>query len=395
MRVGPATHGRRRVLGALMLAAIALSASGCASDSTDISLSGRIADETVSIDVPNLTAPRSKPATVAGLVRLDQVSRVVSVAVAPGDHVDPGDEVARIDDARLAAEVRSARAAQRLADARVDVLSARIDDVIDARATISDSRATVRTAIADLTASRADLDAKLASARAQLAELRALLERLGHLPPGSTPPTGTPAPQQIVGMIAQLEAAVTQMESGIAKLDAGLAKARSARGNLEKADATTAEARRTLTGLRDVAREGAVMSGIAVEIARTRRELATLHSPVSGTVLETAQPGEALAPDSPVVRIRPTAASSVIAYVTPKQRARLTPGTRATVRIDSLPAETFAATLTLVGARATYPPSWFTTTETHMTRSFAVRVTLEDRTVQLPAGTPADIKIEF
>jgi len=392
----------------LVVAALAIA--GCSASGGQTELSGRVDDSLTVVSAPALAAPsplpapanaRSRPATVAVIAGLGQAQRLVSVPVRQGDRVHAGDVVARLDDAALAAAIGSAKASRRIALAQIGVLDARLDVVADARSTIAENRATVRDAIAKLTRTRADLAEKLAAARKQLATLRALQRRLPSIPPGSRPPTGSVPPgglpnaAQIAAAISKLESAVAQLTAGIAKIDAGLARARTGLAKLGDASATTADARAALRGVRRVAREATGASAVAVRLAEAQRDLAVLRSPVDGTVVTAPHTGESAIPGAPVVSIRPDTASAVDVYVPPERLGDLRVGDSAIVELDSHPGQRHPATVTLIGVRAVYPPSWMSTTEVHMTRALPVRVTLNDPEVALPAGTPADVTLEI
>jgi HlyD family secretion protein len=332
---------------------------------------------------------------------LGQAQRLVSVPVQEGDRVRAGDVVARLDDAALLAAIDAARAARRASLAQIGVLAARLDDVADARSTIADNRATVRDAIAKLSRTRTDLAEKLAAAKKQLATLRALQRSLPSRPPGSRPPTGSvppggaPNPAQIAAAISKLESALAQLTAGIAKIDAGLAQARSGLAKLDDASATTADARSALRGVRGVAREATGATAVAIRLAEAQRDLTVLYSPVNGVVDASARSGESVISGAPVVSIRPDASSAVDVYLPPERLGDLAVGDSAIVEIDSHPGQRHPATVTMIGARAVYPPSWMSTTEVHMTRALPVRVTLDDPEVVLPAGTPADVTLEM
>lgn len=375
-----------------------------------------MADETVAVAMPVLptitprigtpagaaaggsAAARSRQTTAAALAGVGRVSRIARVEVAVGDRVTAGDVVAVLDDAVLAAAVDAAVASQKVADAQVGVLGARLDDVADARATIAGRRGDVRSAIAQLSSTRANLIAQRTSAATQLAALKALRGRLLQLPPGVTPPTGTVPPGTPTGpaldaAIANVRASIAKLDAGVAQIDAGLAKARSGLAQLSDADATTADARATLEGVREVAHTAARGTAVAVELARVQRDLAVLRAPADGIVVEAARAGDALAPGAPVVVIRPDAAAAVDVFIAPEALGDLSPGDAARVSTDSDSRETYSATVTWVGPRAIYPPSWMATTEVHLTRARPVRVTLDDAAVHLAPGTPADVTI--
>jgi multidrug efflux pump subunit AcrA (membrane-fusion protein) len=390
------------------LAAVSLFASACAPDSAQIVASGRVTSDEVTVSMPTLPVPspaigaataRSRTATAVALAGLGRAQRIESVTVEVGDTVTAGQEVARLDDAMLAADIGAAKAAARAARAQVDVLDARLGDVTDARATIAETRVTVSAASAKLTTTRAELTGSLATARAQRAKLQALLDALtgapgaGRPPTGTAPPGPTPDPATLRAAIARLDAGIATMTAGLAKIDAGLAKARAGLAKLSTASAKTADARSALRRVRAIAREGVHVRDAAVALAAARRDLAVLSSPCAGTVVSAAGAGEALAPGAPVVTIRPTGAVSVEVWLAPEKARRLALGDTASVRTDGGGAA-LHATVTRIGVRAVYPPSWVATTDVHMTRAIPVRVTLDDSSAVLHPGVPADVTFD-
>lgn len=390
----------RRFIACMLTLAVAASATGCgARIDARVVLAGRVDDNLVVVSAPSLA---SRAATGTAFLGIGGASRLQAVPVRVGDKVRAGDVLAVFDTSALAARVDAARAAWRLASAREGVIGARIEDLTDARATIEDNRQQVRDAIAQLTSTRRDLALKLDEARSQLKTLLQLQTKLSAIPaPGSLPsgvpmpppPAGVPNPQQLAAGIAKLETAIGQMEAGLSRIDTGLAKARAGLAKLESADAKAADARDTLRGLKQVAGIAAGVSAVGIEIAQARLDLALLTAPVAGTVVYARHAGEAALPASPVVVLRPHSPSAVTVYLTPAERSTVRLGDPARVSIDSMPGS-FSATVTYVAERAQYPPSWLTTTETHMSRAFPARVTLDDASTHLPAGTPADVEIE-
>ncbi len=147
--------------------------------------------------------------------------------------------------------------------------------------------------------------------------------------------------------------------------------------------------------MRRVAREATGATAVAIRLAEAQRDLAVLRSPVDGVVDTCARSGESVVSGAPVVSVRPDASSAVDVYLAPERLGDLRVGDSAIVEIDSHPGQRHPATVTLIGVRAVYPPSWMSTTEVHMTRALQVRVTLDDPEVVLPPGTPADVTLEM
>jgi multidrug efflux pump subunit AcrA (membrane-fusion protein) len=395
-----------------LLACAALLA-GCSAPPDSIDVSGRVVDETVAVSAPPLAVPstapgangqaqvaqRSQVPTVAAFLGLGRAARVAELNVGVGARVSAGQQVARLDDRALSAAIEAARAARRAARAQLDVLGVKLEDVDEARSTIRGNRSDVRSAIAKLEKTQDELVGKLEAAKVQRARVVATLKKLP--PAGTKPPSGTPTPPPgAVPSRAKLEAALKKLDAGIAKLetalakvDAGLATARTGLGQLESASAQTSDAEETLTTVQRVAKAALDGRDAAITLAEVQRDLATLTSPVDGVVVGTVQAGESVMGGAPVVLVRPSSRSAVDVWVTPETAARLRLGGKASVRIDSRPGTSYPATVTAIGPRALFPPTWLSTTEVHLTRARPVRVTLTDRTAALPPGTPADVRL--
>lgn len=366
---------------------------GCDGTGDTLVTSGRVTDTVVDVSVPPLSLPRSSVSTVAAVTGIGRATRVEHIVVAIGDHVDAGQTVALLDDGHLRADAAAARAAYRVALTRVDSIGARIDAVDDARATLADNRTEVEQTISELANTRRDLIDRMRDARTRQDDLKALRDRLSALPPDAPRPPGTPSQKEIDTALARLDSAVRQMVSGIARVDRGLARAREGLARLGEAQATVHEARDVLHGLRRSAQAATGVSRVGVELAQALIDRSVLRAPVSGTVTAVAADGEALATGAPLVTIRPSGPSAVTVWLSPEQRHRIGMGDAATVRLDSTPGMAYAARVTAIGTRAVYPPSWFATADTHMTRAFPVTLTCTGSNVRLPAGTPADVDI--
>lgn len=333
-----------------------------------------------------------------------------------------------------------------LTDKRRALLSTRAT-LVETRGNLIDKRAALRRTRTDLRAQRAQLRAKKSEAldtRAQLdQQVSELQQILAQLPPDpATPlpplPPGTPVPPtraQVLAAIAELQAGIGQVDAGLAqidpalekidaglrdltsglvtigagldrtdaglerirtglpKVDAGLAKARDGRARLDDAAARLVDARRALGHRKDQAEIAATAARIGVQAARRQLDHATVTAPVDGVVVRAAARGDMLAPGATLVAIRPDAAPRATVWLAPDELSQVCVGDRAAVHGDWMPAGTSApATLTSIGQRWDYPPSWHATDEVHLTRALPVEVTASSGA--LPAGVPVDITID-
>jgi len=437
-----------------MLACTALV--GC--DAEQAEYAGRVVDDTVTLSAPVLAMPsvnldagfapgspeagaagasrnggansaaggRSAVATAVTLARLGSVVRVKSVAVAAGDRVSVGQEIARLDSAALDANVAIAKAALASARAQVGVLDDAIDTVASNRSTLAASRRKINDSAAQLATTRAQLAAQLADLRALLAKLEAMGAGGGRppMPPGGVP-TGTVQPVAPPGAMpargvpdpAQIRAGIAKLTAALAKIDAGLAKVTSGRAKLSSASAKLSDARVQLRDLRGLALAGAEGATVGVSAAEYQRSLATLRSPSDGDVVSVVAVGDVLAPGATVAEIRPSGPARVTTWLAPDRLRYVRVGTKAEVSadwfltgtsggIDSggasngvsrngiLGTAAIPGRVTSIGTRAEYPPTSFATSEIHLTRAIRVEITTSPTAEQpsLPPGTPVDVR---
>jgi len=393
---------------------------------------GRVADDVVTVQAPGLSVPaanldagfagaqaaaggmaggaasgasaRSAVSTIAATTGIGSVARVARVAVRPGDVVTAGQELAAFETGVLSANVAVAKAAELSARAQVPVIDSAIDTARTASAKLSTTRTTVRSAIAKLTTTRAQLADKLATLKA----LATALQRSGGRPTGGSAPgripTGTVPPGKAPGgppsrptggapSPAQLRATIAQLEAGIAKLDAGLAQARAGLAKLSAAKSTLADARVQLRDLRDLVSLAADASALGVRASEYQRSLATVSAPVGGVVVRVASIGDVLAPGATVAVIRRAEDERVTTWIAPAELAGVHVGDTVRVGVDWATG-TRRGRVSIIGARADYPPTSYPTKDVHLTRAVPIEVVMDDgvRGFSLPPGAPADVE---
>lgn len=398
-----------RIRPVIALAGVALLLGGavCGCTSGVQPRSGRVVDDSVSLQIPALPASapdadagfsaapggasssgasRARTTTMTAITGIGTVSRIASVPVSVGESVTVGQLVAILDTAALDADIAVARANQRAARAQIAVIDSNLSDLSDARATISDGRAKLDSTEAQLRTTRAQLVVKLA-------QIEAILAKLPSGPP-SIPPSGPPSPPP--GPMpdpAALKAAAAQLRAGIAEIDAGLAKLAAGRTELSSASAKVSDARAMLEDLRKVVVVAANASAVGVDVARYRRSLAEIRSPYDGVVLSTARVGDQLSPGATVATVRRAGPVRVTTWVTPEEAAGLKVGAWSLIRTDAWGGvgAPDGGRITRIGVRAEYPPTSLATQEIHMTRAVPVEVTLETTRRGYHPGMPVDV----
>ena len=289
-------------------------------------------------------------------------------------------------------------------------------------AKVEKTLAELKPKLAEVEKNLAELKPKLAEVEKQLAEVTKALD---ELPPDAPPEVReqleqakaqlTAAKTQLTAGIKQLTAARTQLKAGIkqlttarGKIKAGIkqvkkgeqqltkglatldSNVRKARDGLKKIDRglnTIADAR---AGLKRARKLAVIAAGdtTGIDAANVARKQAVVRAPADGVVTTVAQTGAVLAPGATVATIgRP--ATVVTTWLAPEEVADVCVGDPATVTFDSLAAPA-SGSLSRILPGATYPPSYHTTDQVHLTRAVPVEVTVE---VALPPGVPADIRL--
>ena len=374
-------------LGLVTAAAVLVAAAGCSSPSASVTAVGTVVDDPTIVAVPTLSDSAA-------------TKRIEKVHVSVGDPVRAGQEIARIDDAVLLARIDVAKADQKVAHAQVDVLTAAIGKTYDIGRRCRGRRHDLKDAISKLKSTKAKLvktRTQLKTTRAQLTtKLKAAEKLLANYPPVPVP--GVPSKEELTAGIKQLKAGIAKIDAGLKKiatalpkLSDGLKKAEDGLDTLADADAKITDARQQLVDARELARIGAEASSIPVSLAELQVTLATVTSPVDGTVLSVADVGDQLAPGATLARIRTDEPSKVTAWLAPDQLAKICEGDPATVTGDWMATGTsMDATLTRIGTELTYPPSNTATDEVHLTRAVEVELTASG---SLPAGVPVELSI--
>ncbi|MDR1711289.1 MAG: HlyD family efflux transporter periplasmic adaptor subunit [Propionibacteriaceae bacterium] len=386
---------------ATALASLAICAgllAGCTPASSGITVTGTVDDATVAVAVPAIAGPAAVSA--ASVLGLGSVVSVTSVSVRVGDEVAAGQVIAVVDADPLQAQLAAAQADEAAASAQVQVLASSIDATYDKAADIADAKKKINKAIKELKKTRAKLvkaQKQAKKARTQLAkQLQQAQALLDNYPP--SPPPGTPTQAELQAAIKQLKAAIKKVDAGLKtikkalpKLDKGLATAKKGLKDLNKASTKLTDARATLKDAKEVAEIAAGASSIPVEMVQAQLAVGEVAAPVSGVVVFAAKVGDRLAPGASLVTIREQQPSTVTAWLSPAQAARVCVGDAAQITGDwMLPGSTVGAKLTRFAESYAYPPTDVPTDEIHLTTALEVEFTAD---AQLPAGVPVDISL--
>jgi HlyD family secretion protein len=118
-----------------------------------------------------------------------------------------------------------------------------------------------------------------------------------------------------------------------------------------------------------------------------------LVAPIAGVVMgRHAEPGEVLAPGTPVVTLGEIARPYVTVYLPEGALARVRVGAAAVGRLDGLPGRAFPGRVTAVSSAAEFTPRVALTEEERADLLFGVRVDFDDRSETLKPGLPVQVR---
>jgi HlyD family secretion protein len=288
------------------------------------------------------------PASFQGVVEYEDRTlsfelggRVEQLDVRRGDVVDDGKLLARIDETieKLARDARAGDAASARAELALLESGSRREDV-------------------------AAVAAQVRAAAASEALARKLAERARSL--------------HVAGSIPQVE-----LDRAVAELD----RATSERRSLEQRLAALQNGARPEEVARARARLDAATSQLAIEEQRLARH--SLVAKGAGEVLDThVEPGEVVAPGTPVVTLADTSRPYVEVFVPQGELAGIRAGVKATVRVDAGQAS-LAGTVEHLAARTEFTPRYIFSERERPNLVVRVRVRIDDPDRRTHAGVPA------
>ncbi len=325
--------------------------------------------------------------------------RIVDVHVREGDRVKAGDAIAVLDDEQVRAREEQARAALAQAEARakaardqIAVFQEQLRQMdLQTGQSRTDARGRVLQAEADLSAAEAQLAREQAAyqiaaydkdAYAKLAQTGAVSERQG---------------KQAASNADQQAAAVTAAQR---RVDA-------ARGSLEmaKANLTTPDIRASQsTGVRrQIAQQDAEVASATAQIDQARALLSeaqanradlTVRAPFDGTVVvRTAEPGEVVAPGTPIVTLVDLNKVYLRGFVPEGQIGSVKAGQAARVYLDSNPNQPIDAYVSRIDPEATFTPENTYFREDRVKQVVGIKLQLKGAVGFAKPGMPADGEI--
>ena len=273
--------------------------------------------------------------------------RVLAIAVAEGDAVAAGTELARLDTRELEAALQGARAQVDAAEARLAELEggARPQEVVTAEAAV-----------------------RAAASRAEEARLER--DRATTLLAGGA--VSQQAFDRAASALRVAEAALEQAEEQLALVEEG-PRSETIRG--QRAAVVQARA--------NVARAEAALT------------TAVVVAPFAGVVtIKHREPGEAVTPGAPVVTLLAPDDRWVRIYVREDQMGRVQLGGRAEIVTDTYPDRTYGGEVVFIGREAEFTPRNVQTAEERIKLVYPVKVRISsDPDFALKPGIPVDVTL--
>ncbi len=134
----------------------------------------------------------------------------------------------------------------------------------------------------------------------------------------------------------------------------------------------------------------------ALALSETRLGYATLFSPLSGWVLsKNAEPGEYMAPGTPVVTVGDLTKVWLRAYINESDLGRVKVGQRVRVTTDTFPGRAYAGSISFVSPQAEFTPKNVQTEKERVKLVYRVKVDIPNPQMELKPGMPADAEIQL
>lgn len=216
--------------------------------------------------------------------------------------------------------------------------------------------------------------------------------------------------------IAQGEAALVRMKADAERLakDAGrmenlykrevvpLKDLEAARAGRDASAAAVREAEERLRLLRIGPRPDAVRekraradaAGAGLALAEIRLSQSALTAPLAGLVLaKHAEPGEMLAPGTPVVTVGRMDDIWLRAYIPESELGNVKVGQAARISVDSWPGRIFEGRVSFISPQAEFTPKNVQTEKERVKLVYRIKITLPNPKMELKPGMPADAVI--
>lgn len=144
----------------------------------------------------------------------------------------------------------------------------------------------------------------------------------------------------------------------------------------------------------DQARARVEQAAAALKLAETRLSYATVVSPLTGMVLsKNIEPGEYVAPGTPVVTIGDLVHVWLRAYIMETDLGRVKLGQRVRVTADTWPGKVYEGRVSFVADEAEFTPKSVQTEKQRVRLVYRIKIDIDNPDMELKPGMPADAEI--
>jgi HlyD family secretion protein len=146
----------------------------------------------------------------------------------------------------------------------------------------------------------------------------------------------------------------------------------------------------------DQARARVEQATAVLSLAQTRLGYAKLLAPMSGVVLsKNVEPGEYVAPGTPVVTLGQLDSPWLRAYVDETDLGRVKLGQHVNVRTDTYPGKIYEGTISFIASQAEFTPKSVQTQKERVKLVYRIKVEVPNPRLELKPGMPADAEIRL
>lgn len=132
----------------------------------------------------------------------------------------------------------------------------------------------------------------------------------------------------------------------------------------------------------------------ALRLAQTRLGYAMLKAPMAGVVVsKNTEPGEYVAPGTPVVTIGDLKNVWLRAYIQERDHVRVKPGQKAQVVTDTNPGKVYEGRVSFISPEAEFTPKTVQTQQERVKLVYRIKIDIDNPNLELKPGTPADAEI--
>jgi HlyD family secretion protein len=324
--------------------------------------------------------------------------RVEERLVSEGERVKAGQIVALLDRTDLAQEVALRKAEIQAAQATLAELEAgsRLEEIQEAESSYRRAKARLAELLSGSRPQEVEsAKAAVKSAEAEVVRWKAEYERYRQLY------------ERDAISLSKLEAVQTKYRTSFERLREAEEKLKLViegprKEQIEQARASLTETKARLELVRkgprqeeiDRARAELQKARAALALAETRLSYATLTSPLTGIVLsENVEPGEYVAPGTPVVTVGKLENVWLRAYINETDLGRVKVGQLVQVTTDTYPDKICEGQISFISSEAEFTPKSVQTTEERVKLVYRIKIDIPNPNMELKPGMPADADI--